>query len=184
MGAAIGSPMPPRHPLPRIWLMTDERMSDGLFDALERVPRGGGVVFRHYSLPPGERRALFRAVRRVARRRGVMLLLGGPAAQAHAWGADGWHGRGRGPGFHSAPVHNLAELRGARRHRAGLLFVSPVFPTRSHPGAPHLGVACFARLTRLARTPVIALGGVSAGEAARLRAFGAYGWAGIDAWLD
>src|SRR5439155_26981070 len=50
IAAAIGRRMHARHPLPRLWLMTDERQGDGLWAALERMPRGAGVVFRHYSL--------------------------------------------------------------------------------------------------------------------------------------
>jgi thiamine-phosphate pyrophosphorylase len=174
--------MRPDHPVPRTWLMTDERQGEGLWLALERVPVGGGVVLRHYSLTAEARRALFRAVRRVARRRGLTLLLAGDASTARCWGADGWHGRGRGAGFHSAPVHDPGELRAAERSGASLLFVSPVYPTRSHPGAPHLGEAGLAALARHASVPVIALGGVTAPDAARLRLLGAYGWAGIDAW--
>ena len=174
--------MRPDHPLPRTWLMTDERQGEGLWSALDRLPPRAGIVMRHYSLPPGERRALFRRVRSRARRRGLMLLLGGDAVTARAWGADGWHGRGRGSGFHSAPVHDEHELRAAERSGAALLFVSPVYPTRSHPGAPHLGEAGFARLARRAKVPVIALGGVGAADSRRLRLLGAYGWAGIDAW--
>ena len=162
--------------------MTDERQGEGLWAAIQRLPRGGGIVFRHYGLPPETRRALFRQVRSAARRRGLMLLLGGDAATAAAWGADGWHGRGRGPGLHSAPVHDRRELRAAERSGAALLFVSPVYPTRSHPGAPFLGEEGFARLTRQASRPVVALGGVDGMRARRLRLLGAYGWAGIDAW--
>ena len=54
-----------RHPLPTIWLMTDERVGD-LLGAIRRLPRGAGVVFRHYATPAEERRRLWRAVRRVA----------------------------------------------------------------------------------------------------------------------
>ena len=32
-----------RQPLPRVWLMTDERQGDGLWGALERLPRGAGM---------------------------------------------------------------------------------------------------------------------------------------------
>lgn len=174
--------MRPDHPVPRAWLTTDERQGDELGRALERLPNGAGIVFRHYALPASERRALFRAVRSAARRRGLLLLLGGDAATARLWGADGWHGRGRGAGFHSAPVHDARELRDAERSGASLLFISPVYPTRSHPGAPHLGEARFAALVRRANRPVIALGGVTAQKAVRLRMLGAYGWAGIDAW--
>jgi thiamine-phosphate pyrophosphorylase len=169
--------MPRRHPLPRIWLMTDERQGDMLWAAIERLPRGSGIVFRHHNLSATERRALFAKVKQLARRRGQTVLLAGPR---RAWGADGSHGRGRAPGLRTAPVHDLAELRAAERAGAALVFLSPVFATRSHPGAEPLGPRRFVRLARRASVPVIALGGMTAG---RFRALsGAYGWAAIDAW--
>ena len=82
-----------RQPLPRLWLMTDERQGEGLWRALERLPRGAGIIFRHYSLPAGERRALFERIKPVARQKRLMLLLAGSAGEARAWGADGSHGR-------------------------------------------------------------------------------------------
>lgn len=171
-----------RQTLPRLWLMTDERLGDTLIPAVERLPRGAGIVFRHYSLPEGTRRALFNRIRSAARRRGLLLLLGGPDWQSRAWGADGSHGRGRGSGLRSTPVHDLAEIRAAERDNADFLFLSPVLPTRSHPRAPVLGLEGFARLARRTRLPVIALGGVNQESADGLLAAGAYGWAGIDAW--
>ncbi len=178
-----------RHPrsrftgqLPHLWLMTDERQGDALWCALDALPRGTGVVFRHYSLSPADRRTMFDRVRRIARRRGLTLLLAGSPAQAAAWGADGAHGRfsriGAGRMLLSAPVHDAAELRAARH--ADLVFISPVFPTRSHPGGRSLGPARFATLLAQAHMPVIALGGVDAKRAKRLIAMGAHGWAAID----
>ena len=171
-------------PLPRLWLTTDERLGDRLFETIDRLPRRAGLVFRHYSLGQIERRALFDRVRRAARQRGHLLLLAGPAATARAWGADGSHGRGRGRGLRSCPVHDLREIRAAERAGADLLFLSPVFPTRSHPDAEVLGPDGFARLARRTDLPVIALGGMTPARGRRLQAHGAYGWAGIDAFIE
>jgi thiamine-phosphate pyrophosphorylase len=164
-----------RQPLPRLWLMTDERQGEGLWEALERLPKGSGVVFRHYGLAPGERRRLFDRVRRVARRRRLLLLAGGGLR------GDGIH-NGRGGGFRSASAHNLRELKSAERSGAELVFVSPAFPTRSHPAALALGPVRFGLISSQARVPVIALGGVDARKARRLPNI--YGWAGIDAWMS
>ena len=173
-----------RQPLPRLWLMTDERQGEGLWRALERLPRGSGIVFRHYSLDPRERKELFLKVKRAARRRRLVVVLGGPPRLARSWRADGSHGLYAHTPFEdvlrSAPAHDLKEIRAAERFQADLLFVSPVFPTRSHPEARPLGPVRFALLARAARVPVIALGGMDERRARRLA--GAYGWAGIDAW--
>jgi thiamine-phosphate pyrophosphorylase len=171
--------MPTRQPLPRLWLITDERQGDGLFAAIARLPEGAGIVFRHHSLAEVARRDLFDRVKAAAP---GMVLLGGPAEQAEAWDADGSHGSGRGAGLRSAPAHSYAEIRAAERAGAAFLFLSPAYPTRSHPEARPLGLARFAWLARRTRLPVIALGGMNEARGRRLASFGAYGWAGIDAW--
>ncbi|HEU4968402.1 thiamine phosphate synthase [Sphingomonas sp.] len=74
-------------------------------------------------------------------------------------------------------------MRAAERAGAALLFLSPVFPTRSHPDARALGPHHFARLAGPARTPVIALGGMTSTRFRRLPKLGAEGWAAIDAWM-
>ena len=164
-----------RQPLPRLWLMTDERMGDRLWIALERLPARSGVVFRHYSLDPDARRVLWGDIRTIARRRRLVLI----AAGAPLPGADGCHNR-RGSGIRTASAHNLRELRAAERRGADLVFLSPVFATRSHPNATALGGARFTLIARQAQVPAIALGGMDARKARLLR--GAYGWAAIDAW--
>ena len=169
--------MPARQPLPRLWLMTDERLGDRLLDAVARLPEGAGIVFRHYSLAEPERRALFEAIRQAAP---GPVILAGPAALASAWGANGSHGRH--VGATTAPVHDLREIRAAEAAGASLIFLSPVFATRTHPDAPVLGPAGFASLARQTDLPVIALGGMTGASAETLS--GAYGWAGIDAWAS
>jgi len=175
------------HPaLPTLWLMTDERLGDALWTALARLPRGAGIVFRHHATPAAERRAVFDAVRAIARRRGLLLLLAGSPRQAIGWRADGAHGRS--PHQHaarrlvrSAPVHDAREAWRACRADGDAVFVSPVFATRSHPGARTLGRFGFARLAQLAAAPAMALGGMTRAKARRLAPLGAAGWAAIDA---
>jgi len=82
--------------------------------------------------------------------------------------------------LHSAPAHGAVEIRAAEHGRADLLFLSPLFPTRSHPGGRALGRVRFAMLARQAGVPVMALGGVEARHRRGLRALGAAGWAAID----
>jgi thiamine-phosphate pyrophosphorylase len=172
--------------IPKIWLMTDARIEDAvLLAAIARLPPGAGIVFRHQDQPRAERRALFDRVRAMARRHRQIVLLAGDARQALAWKADGSHGKARGaparPMLHSAPAHGHREMRAAEAAGADIVFLSPLFPTRSHPGARALGRARFGLLLSQARRPVVALGGMSAKRAAALRGMGIYGWAAIDA---
>lgn len=164
-----------RHP--RVWLLTDERMGDRLWPALRRLPPGAGVVFRHGATPARARLASWLQVRRIARaRRLVPVGAGGPLP-----GADGVH-RARGPGLVTWPAHDRRQAVAARRAGAALVFVSPVFPTRSHPGGRTLGPARAARVARGLGLAVIALGGMNGRRWRRIRRLGFDGWAGIDAW--
>ncbi|HEX7853210.1 MAG TPA: thiamine phosphate synthase [Sphingobium sp.] len=164
--------------------MTDERVGeDRLIRAARRLPRGSGIVLRHYSLPEAERRDLFERLRPIARRRGLVLFIAGDAAQAAAWGADGSHG-GAGRRYSAPltmPVHDAGQLRLAERRGADIVFLSPLFATRSHPGHRPLGAYRFAALARMTRVPVMALGGVGARHAGLIRRLGARGFGAIDA---
>ena len=166
-----------RHPIPPIWLMTDERMGDALWPALERLPHGAGVVFRHYRSP--DRVALFGKVAKVARRRRLVLVSAGGLLP----GAAGSHNARSRYGLQTRSAHSRRELFAAIRDGADAVFVSPVFATRSHPGAKSLGRVRLGLMIRGSRVPVIALGGMDAGRFRGLTRFGIHGWAGIDAWL-
>jgi thiamine-phosphate pyrophosphorylase len=169
--------------LPRLWLISDERNDAGLERALKRLPRGSGFIYRHYHLPDPARFHRFRALRRIARARGQVVILADSALTARQWGADGIYGAPRSlyprrAGLiQLATAHDMAELGLAARLGADAALLSPVFPTRSHPGGAVLGAVRFRLLARQSRLPVIALGGMTAGRA---RALGWPRWAAID----
>ena len=161
--------------LPALWLISDARNDAGLERALARLPRGSGFIYRHYHLPEAQRLARFRALRRAARARGHVVILADSALTAREWGADGIYGsprslypRRRGL-IHLATAHDMAELGLAARLGADAALLSPVFPTRSHPGGGTLGPVRFRLLARQTRLPVIALGGMTRHGAKTLR---------------
>ena len=158
--------MTARHPtLPRIWLVTDAR-SDALLDrAIALLPRGSGVIFRHHHLPPPARAARLAHIHRLCRRYAHRLEIAG-----QGYGPPAPHRR-------LATAHSLREMGRANRWGANAVLLSPVFPTRSHPGTPTLGRVRLLLLAKRARMPVIALGGMTA---RRFRGLGIYGWAAID----
>ena len=171
--------MPTRQTLPTTWLFTDRRMGEALWSAIERVPRGGGVMLRHHGsdVELGERLAAACAVR------GLMLAVAGDVGLSRRVGAAMVHNPDREADglLISRSVHDRREAEAARS--ADLVFVSPLFATQSHPGAKPLGIERALVLAEQAGLPAIALGGMDAarGEAA-IRA-GFHGWGAIDAWL-
>ena len=197
--------MPRRHPLsptissPHIWLFSDERSAIDVVTLAALLPPGSGIVVRHDSLAPAARWRLARRLIHIARARRLVLLLADTPAIAHRWGADGVHLRqhhlGKAGQAHrlglilTMPVHDRAEARRARRAGTHAAFISPLHPTRSHPGAPGLGRAAWLRLARLAGAQPIVLGGMSPARARALQkaamASGITpGWAAIDAWVE
>ncbi|WP_277665785.1 thiamine phosphate synthase [Novosphingobium lindaniclasticum] len=179
--------VPNRHPpLPQIWLITDARNDTALERSLARLPRGSGLIYRHYHLPPVERRARFDELARIARRFGHSAILSGTTRQARAWNADGAYGAAKklGPGpatWRLVTVHSLRELARAHRARADAVMLSPVFPTRSHPGGATLGPLRFHLLAARSAVPVIALGGMTRHRARHLPT---QNWAAIQAFAS
>lgn len=154
------------HPLPLIWLLSDARNDAALEQALEHLPPQSGFVFRHYHLERESRRRRFAELRSHAARLQHCVLLAGD----EDWPADGTYGgqRRRANGLHLATAHDRQELRAAAQDRADGVFLSPVFPTASHPAAETLGKEGFRLLARQSPIPVIALGGMDAEKAQRL----------------
>jgi thiamine-phosphate pyrophosphorylase len=182
-------------PIARVWMMTDPRLGleRELLRSVQRMPQASGVIFRHYHLEAIQRRALFRQVARICRRRGHILLVAGSANDARRWHADGFHqsaqgkprrqSRMRGRLLLSAPVHNHAEMAEARRLHADIMLLSPLYTTRSHPGNRPLGLIRFRQLAALSGgAKLIALGGMTRQKAAMLNKSLVHGWAAIDAF--
>lgn len=167
--------------VPAIWLLSDERNDDVLEDAITRLPPGSGFVFRHYHLGAAARASRFGQLLPLLRRAGHWAIVSDGFGTASAWGADGVYGSltAMAPaGFRwIATAHNEAEIADANRYGASAVMLSPVFPTRSHPGAETLGIARFRELAALSAIPVIALGGMTADRA---RTLDWPRWAAID----
>lgn len=82
-----------------------------------------------------------------------------------------------------ASCHNERELAQAHRLEVDYVTLSPVLPTRSHPDAEPMGWERLAELTRLAKVPVYAQGGLDCSHISAAKAAGAQGISGIGfAW--
>ena len=174
--------------LPALLLMTDEaRLADPL-PAANALPAGSGIILRHYDAP--ERAALARRLAAIARRRGLVLLVGEDPALARHIGAHGVHLPERAIGragtvrwrrdwLITAAAHSPAALRSAASAGADAALLSPVFATASHPDVRALGLQRFAALAHASPLPVYALGGIDSARARLLQGSGAVGIAGI-----
>lgn len=152
-----------RQTLPVAWFVADARSDEDLWRIVRSLPGGSGVLVLHCGMAKGKRARLLARLRRIAAGRRLVV-------------ADEKAGD-------SARVHDLAELRSAGLRRVPMVLLSPVFPTASHPDWNPLPRLRAAALLRLAKAPVVALGGMDARRFAKVRPLGFAGWAGIGAWL-
>lgn len=190
----------PRDPgLPSGILVSDPvRLPDPSGD-VARLGPGDAVHLRLYGLPAAEAAQVQARVLKAAQRHRVRVVL---ACNSHPAPLprtlDGIHlpealALGRLPlarlllWRRAAPdrtlsmaTHSARALGRARSLGADYVLLSPVFPTRSHPGAPVLGPLRAALLGRRAGVAVYALGGVNPRTVRRLPPGTFRGVAGID----
>jgi len=162
-----------------LYLITDPSVPDVVAAtgaALEGVAPGRvAVQLRHKGRPREERRRLGTALRAVTRKHGTQLLVNGDAALALELGADGVHLPEGGPtpadarailgadALVGVSCHDASGLQAASRAGASFVTLSP-FAASPGKGTP-LGPARFAELAAQATVPVVALGGIDAGNA-------------------
>ena len=180
-----GAPAPPG--LARLVVVTDGRLTGGrpLVDVLRAAVDGGlrAVVVRDKHLPRDDRRRLVEAVVALVHPVGGLVLvssdsgLGGDgvhlaAADPFPPGAVDPPGLPGGVGLVGRSCHSAADVVAAAAEGCHYATLSPIFPIPSKPGyGPALGPAALAGHP----LPVLALGGVHAGNAAACLAAGAHG---------
>jgi len=165
-------------------LMTDDRKVDWA-KTVRALPQDSLVVVR--ARDANKRRALAETLQGLA----PLLIADDPPLAAHT-GAAGLHlpeirmkqavhWRARYPHWIiTSSAHSLRALMGA--HVLDAVFLSPVFPTASHKGAPALTPVRAAFIAAQAPVPVYALGGITPRNAGLLGpAFS--GIAGIGSFL-
>ena len=189
----------PKHSgVPHFFLITDETRMESPEDLIRQLPRGTGVIFRHYEIQ--NREDVAKRLRTICRQLGIGFFVGGdwrlaakvdahglhaPASTAAAGlnaGARLWVQRRK--KILTAAAHTAPELRRARAIQAHAAILSPVFPTRSHPGQPSLGTVRFAALSRAAKIAVIALGGITKRNIASIYPLGCVSVAGISILME
>jgi len=165
--------------VPQLTLITDSSRFSGdpFFKSVEMALRGGvdALLVREKSMDSARLLAFSSRLRKLAYQYRARLIIHTQADVAAAVGADGVHvgsadiqnipairmWLGESDQTVSASCHNLNELEQAQSYGADYVFLSPVFPTATHPGAPHLGIEGFQQLASRVALPVIALGGIT-----------------------
>ena len=142
------------------------------------------VQLREKGLPRAALRELSLQVVKLAHAHGAQVLINSDIELAREAGADGVHLNGTqlaecvsrpDMAWCAASSHNAAELQRANELGLDFALLSPVLPTRSHPGAAHLGWEAFAAMAASSSIPVYALGGLSGDDMKTAWQHGAHG---------
>jgi 8-oxo-dGTP diphosphatase len=169
---------------------------EGFLRRLEATLRNGLrlIQLREKNLAHDELRDLAVRVVALAHAHGAKVLLNSEVALAQEVGADGVQLTGAQLAeLHERPevewcaasCHNMEELHLAEELGCDFALLSPVLPTLSHPGAPHLGWENFAAIAVGATIPVYALGGLSDSDMETAWRHGAHGLALLrQAWPE
>ena len=181
----------------RLHLVTDSALcgARGILAVVEAAVRGGVtcVQLREKSLDTRAFVERARALKAWLLPLGVPLLINDRVDVALACGADGVHVgqndmtpedvRRLMPGaLIGLSVESLAQLAAAERAPVDYYGISPVFATRSkHDAAPALGLDGLRAIRAGTRRPLVAIGGINAGNAADVMAAGADGLAVVSA---
>lgn len=151
------------------------------------LPRSSVIIVRHYEWSRAARLTLAREVIRIARPRHVAVLVARDVDVALAASADGFHApealghriktfrAAKASGLCTMAAHGPKGLIAAARYGADAALLSRVFPSASHQGESALGVVRFAALAAQSSVPVIALGGITRANLARLTGSGIAG---------
>ncbi len=183
---ALNAAHPALAGLPPLFFFTDEHRTPEPLHMIAGLPGRCGVVFRHYGI--AGRAAVARAILASCRAQDRVMLVAGDADLALEIGADGIHLPAHmlrtltklpTARLITAAVHSAEEIRHAEALGVDAVFLSPVFPTASHPDSAALGIRKFVDLVAATRLPVYALGGVSEATAPQLAGSGAVGIAAI-----
>jgi len=154
----------------------------------------GLIQLREKNMPGDEFRVLAQRVLKLAHARGAKVLLNGDVQLAQELGADGVQLSAQqlvelqerpALDWCAASCHNIEELCRAQDLDCDFALLSPVLPTLSHPGAPHLGWDSFAAIAGGVSIPVYALGGLTDGARQIAWQHGAHGISLLrQAWLS
>ncbi|MGH8492847.1 MAG: thiamine phosphate synthase [Moraxellaceae bacterium] len=177
--------------LPRgLYVITDSKLLAGhLLPAVAAALEGGAAVvqYRHKSLQ-GSNRHWYEAEQLLAlcQQYKTPLIINDDVELAAAIGADGVH-LGRGDGSIATARQRLgtAAIIGATCHDslhyanesanqgASYLAFGAMYPSSTKPGTPQAPISCLSKAERF-RLPVVAIGGITADNAAPLIAAGAH----------
>lgn len=172
--------------LPALFFLTDSERTPDPVGAVDRLPPGAGVIYRHFGA--ADRREMARKLAALCRKRRLVFLVAADPELAERVAAHGVHWPERmlpvaraGRWLMTGAAHSAEAVARWREAGAHACVLSPVFTTKSASARTPLGLFKASQIAHGAALPVIALGGISSGNARTLIGRGFAGLAAVSA---
>lgn len=180
--------LPCPSPIPKAWFLTDPARVADPVATVSALPKGWGVVYRHFG--ETNRVAIAHELASACRANHLIFLIAADPVLARAVGADGVHwpnkriaeSRRNARAFQliTSSAHTHAERIHAVKAGVDAVFYSAVFVSKS-PSAPKpMGPGRFRQCAASSSIPIIGLGGITAENAARIAPHGFASISGIE----
>ena len=179
---------------------TDQKRCGDLGEIIKNLPKNSAVIFREYDLSKEKRQVLALEIFAICKKFGHKFLVAKDLKLAQEIGANGLHFSDLDAGSNatfkapenfknnrkfiiSLACHSLKSTLKAQKSIADLIFLSPIFATKSHLNAKKLGLKTLAKACRSSQKPICALGGINENNISSVRKSKACGIGGIDIFV-
>jgi thiamine-phosphate pyrophosphorylase len=174
---------------------TDRKKISDIENTIKNLPKKSVIIIREYDLDKKNREIFAQKIITIAKAKGFKTLIGKDFALAKKLKADGVHFSDfdklpqqifRNKSFIlSFSCHSLKSVLRIEKLKADMIFVSPIFPTTSHPGAKIIGLRNLVKIAVKAKSSnyaakIYALGGINLTNLKSLRKLPISGFGAID----
>ena len=166
-------------------------------DLPEKFSRRSAIIIREYDLVSKKRQEFIAKIEALLRKKNIRLMIAKDVGLCEEVKSSGFHfsdfdkmpiillKKIAAKKIISLAVHNLVSLKKANRKPLNLyvdlIFISPVFSTKSHPNSKNLGLRNLTKFSLQNKKPLYALGGIGANNINSLiKIKNLSGFAGID----
>ena len=175
--------------LPSTLFLTDTDRTPDAVKVIRGLPRGSGVIYRHYGIQG--RAKLAKDLSLLCRQLHIFFIVANDWRLAISVNANGvhlpeyavrnWHKfQVRNPRFLvTCAAHSQRSIWNAIHAGVDAVLVSPVFTTDSHQKNNPLGLIKFSNMCRISPIPIYALGGITGHNVRRIQNSAFFGLAGI-----
>ncbi len=162
---------------PKLFFFTNRKQFSDIFKTIETLPRNTVIIIREYDLEHKDRLLFAKKIVKIARENNL-ITLSGKSLELHLEAkTDGIHFSDNDISWRkylnykknnsglllSCSCHDEKSLRKTMNYGINFLFLSPIFPTNSHPNSKTIGNMRLAKITRELgdKSPIYALGGIN-----------------------